>query len=268
MLDRLPPDKLLKLTKYERILTVLFRNLTLAYTKDTIPDEIYFDLDDLRMAMEAALRDDIIPKHVKNIPDIKYTFDARRELPLEIEQCGPRTWLQTGKGTYKLLKTRRKNIIDFELLLETQPEIEPVADQTPPFISSLLGMDEQATFTRVRNAGLISSVLGFQSWPIQGHHRTTVSYGQIEIDEVQAGLDGQVGTIVPISGKGGLDKLSWSQALNLNTYGIEKSPIKGLEVRSIGLWRDDFDTVWIVEFSPSLEIDDIEITKVRRYKFL
>jgi hypothetical protein len=72
---------------------------------------------------------------------------------------------------------------------------------------------------------------------------------------------------VPISGKGGQDKLSWSQALNLNTYGDEKAPIAGLAIRSLGLWRDDFDTVWIVEFSPDLDIDDIEITKVRRFKF-
>ena len=151
--------------------------------------------------------------------------------------------------------------------MEEQTKVEHIADQTPPFIASLLGTDEQATFTRVRNAGLINSVLGFQAWPIQGHHRTTVSYGQIEIDEVQAGLDGQKGTIVPISGKGGQDKLSWSQALNLNTYGDEKAPIAGLAIRSLGLWRDDFDTVWIVEFSPDLDIDDIEITKVRRFKF-
>jgi hypothetical protein len=267
MLDRLPHDQLLKLTQYERILTVLFRSLTHGHTADTLPDELHFALDDLRFAMETAYHDGLIPKHIKNVPDIKYTFDARRELPLEIEQCGPMTWLQTGKGHYKLMKTHRKNIIGFEDLLERQPVIEPIADQTPPFIATLLGMDEQATFTRVRNAGLISSVLGFQAWPIQGHHRTSVSYGQIEVDEVQAGLDGQQGTIVPISGKGGQDKLSWSQALNLNTYGAEKAPIPGLAVRSIGLWRDDFDTVWIVEFSPELDVDDIEIIKVRRFKF-
>jgi hypothetical protein len=94
----------------------------------------------------------------------------------------------------------------------------------------LLGNDEQATFTRVRNCGLLNDALGFQIWPIQGHHRTTVSYGQIEVDEVQAGLNKNVPTIVPISGKGGADMLSWSQALNLNTYGAEKAPIAGMAV--------------------------------------
>lgn len=267
MLDRLPRDQLLRLPVYDRILTVLFRRLTASHTRETLPHELCFDLDDLRNAMRDALTDGIIPRPIKNTPDIKYTFDARRELPIEVEQCGPMTWLQAGKGTYRLRRTRRKNIISFDDLLEEQPKIETIADQTPPFIASLLGMDEQATFTRVRNAGLISSVLGFQAWPIQGHHRTTVNYGQIEIDEVQAGLDGEQGVIVPISGKGGQDKLSWSQALNLNTYGAEKAPISGLSVRSIGLWRDEFDTVWIVEFSSHLDIDHIEIKKVRRFKF-
>jgi hypothetical protein len=267
MLDRLARDRLLMLTRYERILTVLFRSLTVRYSSRTLPDELPFDLDDLRRAMQDAVADNLIPRIIKNPADIKYTFDARRELPIEVEQCGPITWLQTAKGCYKFKRTRRKNIIDLDSFMVGQPPLEHVADQTPPFIASLLGSDEQATFTRVRNAGLISSVLGFQSWPIQGHHRTTVSYGQIEIDEVQAGLDGQKGTIVPISGKGGQDKLSWSQALNLNTYGKEKAPLPDLAVRSIGLWRDDMETVWIVEFSPHLDIDEIEVTKIRRFKF-
>jgi hypothetical protein len=145
----------------------------------------------------------------------------------------------------------------------------------------LLGQDEQAMFTRVRSANLLQIVLKFPSWPIQGHHRTTVSYGQIEVDEVQAGLNAGQPTIVPISGKGGQDKLSWSQALNLNTYGIEKAPaMRGagkknarfspgsMAVRSLGLWRDDLNSVWTVEFTPDTAIDDIEIIKVRRFRFI
>jgi hypothetical protein len=267
MLERVSHEELLKLTRYERIATVLFRKLTIGMTRESLPEEIYFDLDDVRAAMHEAQSAGLIPKLIKNLPDIKYTFDARKELPTEIEQRWPITWLQAGKGKYKFKHTRRKNIISFENLIERQPNLESIVDQTPPFVASLLGSDEQATFTRVRNAGLISQVLGFQVWPIQGHHRTTVSYGQIEIDEVQAGLDGTTPVIIPISGKGGEDKLSWSQALNLNTYGLEKAPMAGMKVRSIGLWRDEFDTVWIVEFTPHSEIDQIEIVRVRRFKF-
>ena len=95
----------------------------------------------------------------------------------------------------------------------------------------------------------------------------SVGLARGQVDEVQAGLDAGEGTLVPISGKGGQDKLSWSQALNLNTYAAEKPPMPGLKVRSIGLWRDALNTIWIVEFSPHTDIDQIEIVNVRRFKF-
>lgn len=72
----------------------------------------------------------------------------------------------------------------------------------------------------------------------------------------------------PVFGGGGQDKLSWSQALNLNAYGKEKPRVGGLTVRSIGLWRDRENTIWMVEFTPSIEIDEIEFANVRRFKLL
>jgi hypothetical protein len=273
MLTQTPQAEFAALSKYDRIVIYLFRGLTVGMTADTLPDELLFDQDDVRAAMRRAVADGVIDKEVDNVADIKYSFDARRELPAEVEQCGPMTWLQRGKGKYKLRRTRRKNIIDFPGVAP-EPDLEICVDQTPPFISALLGNDEQAVFTRVRNIDLVSTVLGFKAWPIQGHHRTTVSYGQIEVDEVQAGVGpgqggaGQVpGTIVPISGKGGQDKRSWSQALNLNMYAAEKAPMPGLAVRSVGLWRDNLNTVWIVEFTPHTDIDQIEIAKIRRFRF-
>lgn len=266
MLTQIDHAELLTLTKYDRITIFLFRRLTEGYTESSLPKELLFDQNDVRAAMKQAVGEGVIDKEVANVPDIKYTYDARREFPAEVEQLGPMTWLQTGKGRYKLRRTRRKNIIDFETL-GFDPDIEFIVDHTPKFISALLGQDEQAVFTRVRNAGLISQFLGFQAMAIQGHHRTSVTYGQIEIDEVQAGIDGTRETIVPISGKGGQDKLSWSQALNLNTYGAQKAPMPGLAVRSLGLWRDNLNTVWVVEFSPHTDIDQIEIVNVGRFAF-
>lgn len=266
MLDYTPNKELLTLAKYDRIAVYLFRDLTKDFTADTLPSEIPFDLETVRQAMRKAVADGIINAEVKNVADIKYTYDARRDLPEEVVQAGPMTWLQAGKGKYLLRRTVRKNLIEFESL-GYNPTIEPIPDQTPKFISALLGQDEQAVFTRVRNAGVISTFLGFQAMAIQGHHRTSVTYGQIEIDEVQAGIDGTQETLVPISGKGGQDKLSWSQALNLNTYGVQKAPVPGLAVRSLGLWRDNLNTVWIIEFSAHTDIDEIEIVNVRRFTF-
>jgi hypothetical protein len=268
MLEYSTAAELMALTKYERIAVYLFRTLTKDYTAETMPRELFFNSLDIVAAMNLAIADGVISGAQANVPDVKYTFDARRHLPAEIEQLGPMTWLSTGKGKYKLMRTKRRNLMPFPNPEYPEPPIEDIPDQTPRFISAMLGRDEQATFTRVRNAGLISAFLGFQAWPIQGHHRTTVSFGQIEVDEVQAGMDKNQGTIVPISGKGGADMLSWSQARNLNAYGAEKAVVPGVVVRSVGLWRDNQDTVWIVEYSPHLEIDDIQIVGLRRFRFL
>lgn len=238
MLDRISDAELKALTEYERVVIYLFRKLTENYTAETLPQAMPFTGIDIRHAAESAHVAQIVPRLIKNLPDIRYAFDARRNMPTEVEQCGPLTWMQVSKGKYKFERTKRRNLIDHATLTAIAPPIEDIVDQTPPFVRQLLGDDEQAMFTRVRNTGLISSILGFQAWPVQGHARTSVSYGQIEIDEIQAGLMGTSTCIVPISGKGGLDMLSWTQALNLNTYGVEKSRVKGLPVRSLGLWKD------------------------------
>jgi len=267
MFAKMTRSELLSLSKYDRIVVLLFRKLARGYTPSNLPDELHFDLDDVRKVMSKAVADNLIDEVVKNVADIKYTYDARRDLPEECEQCGHRTWLQNGKGVYIFRRTRRKNIIRLphDLPFKT-PKLETEFDQTPPFVASLLGNDEQAVFTRVRNSGLISKFLGFIAWPIQGHHRTTVSYGQIEVDEVQAGMDGNRRCVVPISGKGGQDNMSWSQALNLNTYGTEKPLVDGLEIRSLGLWMDSNDHIWMVEFTPHLDIDKIKFANVRRFQ--
>lgn len=267
MLHQVSTEELMRLPKYDRVMILLWRTLTAGMTAQTLSDELHFTSADIASVMAQAVRDRVIDK-VANPPDIKYTYDARRDFPAEIEQCGPRTWLQNGKGRYKLVRTKRMNIIRLPGSLAAMPATQDVADQTTPFITTLLGNDEQAVFTRVRNAQLINDFIGFPAWPIQGHHRTTVTYGQIEVDEVQAGLQQGVGTIIPITGKGGSDNLSWSQALNLNTYGVQKAPRPGLKVRSLGLWSDDERTVWIVEFSPDTNIDDIEIVRAGRFRFV
>lgn len=247
----------------------LFRKLTSSYTRSNFPARLAFTLADVRAAMNDAVADGLVNNPIKNIADIKYTYDARRKLPDELVQLGPLTWIATGKGCYELIRTRRTNLIDLMAFLQNPPAIQEVLDQTPRSILPLLGNDEQAAFTRVRNAGLINSLLGFHAWHIQGHHRTTVTYGQIEIDEVHAGVGpGNTLTVVPISGKGGQDNLSWSQALNLNTYGAEKFKHIKLAVRSVGLWRDDSGDIWLVEFSPHLNIDDIEIVGVKRFRII
>lgn len=263
---------------YDWAVVLLFRRLTAGYTTATLPHVIPFTLDDVRDAAEAALTQGFLKKKIKNIPDIKYVYDARRDFPDELTQVFPITWLSSGKGQYYFRKTARKNIIDLQTVCNPTPAIEYIVDQTPTFNAQLMGSDEQAVFARVRYAGIFNQILGFQANPVQGHHRTSVGYGQVEVDEVQAGLEGRLGVIVPISGKGGQDRLSWSQALNLNTYGahclarygVVQPPLIGTKVRSLCLWMDKItQEIWVVEFSSEhADIDLIQIVQVRRFKFV
>lgn len=259
-----------KFTAYDRSFYQLVIDLFTPFPESELPQEVLFEQSDVRSAMERAKDRGWIKKVVANIPDIKYTYDARRDFPKLPAVLGHLIWLQNGKGKYKLVRSRRPNIIRLPEDLAVPPATQMIADQTPPLIAALLGQDEQAVFTRVRNAGVISTFFdGLQPIPIQGHHRTTVKYGQIEVDEVQAyqNLDDEGVTVIPISGKGGNDKLSWSQALNLNVYGAEKHTFPVTGVRSLGLWRDEENTVWIVEFTPETDIEKIEIKRVKRYRF-
>lgn len=254
---------------YDRIVATLFAVMQAGYGNAPMPDEVAFELDDVRDVMTTLKERGHIAKVVKNVADVKYTFDARRDHPASILRSGHWVWLQNGKGKYLFKRTHRPNLIDLDQEFPKETEIHHVPDGLPEAISALLGTDEQAVLARVRNGGLIERFLDLsgRAHALQGHHRTTVRYGQIEIDEVY-GYEprrGEVG-IVPISAKGGQDKLSWSQALNLNVYGAEKYRHRKAQIRSLGILHDA-TSLWIAEFSNETSIDDIRLLRAKRYSF-
>jgi hypothetical protein len=260
--------KLAKTVLYDSIVVALFEKLTRAVPKGAIPDELPFDLDDVRQAMDEGIAAGAVVRRVKNIADIKYTYDARKPFPASVSATGDWVWIGNGKGKYKFVRVPKKNLINLPQDIAPVPPVDRIHDQTPPFISALLGKDEQATFTRIRCSNLLNTYLGFPVWQIQGHHRTTVSYGQIEVDEVYAGIHENEYYLVPISGKGGQDKLSFTQALNLNVFGVEKAPKPGMKVRPLGIWRSPDETLYFVEFSTATDVRQLSIVHVKRYQFV
>jgi len=102
MLTQMTNEELLTIPKYDRIAVYLFRRLTKGYSAETFPKQIPFDQETVRRSMRKAVADDFIGREVANVQDIKYTYDARRNLPAEMEQAGPMNWLQNGKGKYVL----------------------------------------------------------------------------------------------------------------------------------------------------------------------
>ncbi|MDA8093079.1 MAG: hypothetical protein M0T84_04075 [Betaproteobacteria bacterium] len=122
--------------------------------------------------------------------------------------------------------------------------------------------------TRLRYNDILSKFLEIRTYQVQGHERTNLSCGQIEVDEVYVGIDGANKFIIPISGKGGdKDCLSYTQALNLSNYALEKKRYQGYVGRPLGVAKQSDGTIFVVEFNCVKRIHDLEIVRVGAFKF-
>jgi hypothetical protein len=161
----------------------------------------------------------------KNLGDILYSFRYRNPLPDEILKTQPKgmEWVIEGAG---------RALYEFRLVPINRIAPNPnlitikIPDATPEIISANALSDEQALLARVRYNRLIDIFLGITAYSLQNHLRTTVKgLGQIEIDEVYAGVD-RYGCqyIVPVQAKGGNDQLSTVQAKQDIACCAEKFP--------------------------------------------
>lgn len=249
---------------YDAVIGEVFMRL---YQKSPGKEAYDFDKDFLESAVRDLLKSRRIAKGVKNIPDIKYTYDAREEFPEGITGCGCWAIVGRGKSKYRFVKLDRCNLIRIPDDLPVNPEPQRMKDKIPSLVARVLGDDEQAILARVEHDGLVEDFTGLAAMRVQGHERTTVSAGQIEVDEVYVGQDyAKTVVVLPISAKGGgKDRLSYTQALNLNLYASEKEKYHGLKVRPLGITRGNDGSIYIVEFTASTDIRSIKIERVRRY---
>jgi hypothetical protein len=249
---------------YDKVIVEAFERLRKKFGDvDAMPFE--------KVLLETVTRElsetgDIRP--IRNIPDIKYTYDARRDFPAEIAKFGHWAITGRGKGKYTFERISRNNLIRIPGDLEAfQVKREVRKDQTPSAVAQVLGDDEQATMTRLRYNDLLSAFFGFSTHQVQGHERTNLSCGQIEVDEVYVGIDGSKKYIIPISGKGGdKDCLSYTQALNLSIYAQEKSRYRGYFGRPLGVAKQSHGEIFVVEFNCVSRIHDLKIERVGAYR--
>ena len=153
-----------------------------------------YELGDVRVSFT---RDDLVEAHdilglprTKNIGDIPYSFRFRRKLPDSILKTAPQDseWIIVGTG-----------IAEYQFRLSNPGKISPtpfhqpirIPDATPEIVKQYApGTDEQALLTKVRYNRLIDVFTGLTCYSIQNHLRTTVpDIGQIEVDEIYAGLN-------------------------------------------------------------------------------
>lgn len=192
-----------QLNRYEALVESIFFN---SYSKGQTV--IPFTREDL---MSTAKKLGIILP--KNLGDVLYSFRYRSPLPKNILATQPegKEWLIEGAG---------RAMYEFRLVpinrISPNPNLVTIKipDATPEIITSNALSDEQALLAKVRYNRLIDIFLGLTAYSLQNHLRTTVKgLGQIEIDEVYAGIDRHgCQYIIPVQAKGGSDQLSTVQA--------------------------------------------------------
>lgn len=249
---------------YDKVISEAYKRLKKKHgSSDCYPFEKKLLEDVTRDLVESG---DIEP--IRNIPDIKYTYDARKDFPAAISKDGYWAITGRGKGKYNFEKINQNNLIRIPSDLTAFPhQTKSIKDNTPSAVATVLGDDEQATMTRLRYNDILTDFFGFKTYQVQGHERTNLSCGQIEVDEVYVGDNNGEKIIIPISGKGGdKDCLSYTQALNLCLYAAEKSRYQGYIAKPLGVMKHPNGLIYIVAFNAAIKIHNLKITRVGAYK--
>lgn len=259
----MPPSKNIE-ALYDLVITEVFKRLRKSSARAT-------QLDFNKTLVEDVIKDleskKVLPSLIKNIPDIKYTYDARKDFPKSISTNGHWAIIGRGKSLYSFVRISHNNLIRIPNDLPYNPAPTNLKDNTPISVSKVIGNDEQAMLRRIFYNNIIGQCCQLTVYLVQSHERTTVSSGQIEVDEVYVGEDSdKTNFVIPISAKGGgKDCLSYTQVLNLNLYCSEKEKYRTFKSRPFGISRGPDGSIYLLEFSTNLDVQSIKIVRVARY---
>jgi hypothetical protein len=202
----------------------------------------------------------------KNPGDVLYSFRYRNPLPQAIlkTQKPGKEWVIEGAGRaryeFRLVPVNRIAPNPYLITIK-------IPDATPEIITANALSDEQALLARVRYNRLIDIFLGITAYSLQNHLRTTVKgLGQIEIDEIYAGIDRHgCQYIIPVQAKGGSDQLATVQAKQDIACCAEKYP--GLVCRAISTQFLDDSLIAMFELCVDKE-DMVRVVDERHYKLV
>jgi hypothetical protein len=179
---------------------VFFRYFTEGAT--TVP----FERDDLA---ESAERQGL--SRPKNLGEPIYQYRYVKPMPPAVAEMAPpgKEWVIRGRGAAKYAFEAVE--LAWFTPREDLPEVQ-IPNATPRLVEQHSLADEQALLSRVRHAGLVSLATGVVAQHLQSHLRSTVSSGQVEIDDLYVGIDdrGQHYAI-PIEAKAGSGRVSLIQ---------------------------------------------------------
>ena len=118
---------------------------------------------------------------VINVPDIPYHYrTGRSDLPDKIVDS--KNWVieGAGKGKYIFVKLKRSPYI----YIPEDLYITNIPEATPDIVLKYSGSDEQAILTKVRYNRLVDTFLSLTAYHLQGHVRSSIHIGQVEIDDL------------------------------------------------------------------------------------
>src|SRR5690606_16368222 len=202
----------------------------------------------------------------KNLGDVVYSFKFRTSLPETIQTTAPegQYWVIVGKG-------RAKYAFELKVFSKIRPDTMlptiKIPDSTPGIVARYALNDEQALLTRVRYNRLIDVFTGVTCYSIQNHLRTTVTgIGQVETDEVYAGVDKKGAHYVfPVQAKSGSDEIGIVQIEQDIALCLEKFP--ALECRSIAAQFMLDDVIALFEFGLDEEDGIVKLAE-RHYRLV
>jgi len=212
----------------------------------------------------------ICAKHgivVRNIPDIIYTYRARRLLPEQILSTGHWAIEPAGRGTYgfRLLS----NPPHFEILFKDYAPVD-IYNAIPEVVEGLLRQDEQSLLTRVLYNRLIDIFSGLTCFHIQNHYRSFVAgMGEVELDALYVGVD-KTGSlfIIPIEAKSQKESEFIGRIQVSQMAKLVRQDFHDLKRRILAVKALPDETITVVEFDDMEEPDDFGIVSVCRFRLV
>jgi hypothetical protein len=224
-------------------------------------DRLVFRKDELA---EACVKHGIT---VRNMPDVIYTYRARRKLPEDILAKGHWAIEPCGKGVYafRLLRNPSHVVVPFG-------DYAPVDiyNAIPEIVAGLLRRDEQSLLTKLLYNRLIDIFTGITCFHIQNHYRSSVNgVGEVELDAIYAGVD-KAGTlfIIPIEAKSQGENEMIGRIQIAHMAKLVRQDFPSLQRRILAAKALPDGTIGLVEFDDREEPDDFGIVSVGRFRLV
>ena len=244
------------LTQYDEVLLGVF----LAHYKEGA-DRLVFRKDEL---LEICREHGIT---VRNIPDIVYTYRARRPLPSRILSTGHWAIEPAGRGKYafRLLHNPPR----FDIPFRDYAPVD-IYNAIPEVVEGLLRHDEQSLLTRVLYNRLVDIFTGLTCFHIQNHYRSFVAdMGEVELDALYVGVD-KTGVlfIVPVEAKSEGESEMIGRVQISQMAKLVRQSFPHLRRRILAIKALSDRTISIAEFDDHQEPDDLGIVSVARFRLI